>query len=130
MGYKYKAFRTLANWFRDGRLDPDIDLVEVFKLWEKTNEIKRNRRPTRIQPRFLARANAHNRRARLHGVEGTITYDDLEEIFTISGKKCGVCGTDKHLVFDHVVSMYQGGKNNKENLQVLCRMCNMEKGVN
>lgn len=45
------------------------------------------------------------------------------------GFRCVTCGAGKEgvLEVDHVVSVANGGKNNLENLQTLCRECNVGK---
>lgn len=43
-------------------------------------------------------------------------------------KKCLICGTGKNLTIDHIKPVSLGGKNNIENLQVLCSACNQIKG--
>jgi superfamily II DNA or RNA helicase len=48
------------------------------------------------------------------------------------GWKCLCCGAadKKFLEVDHIVPVHQGGKNEMENLQTLCKPCNGDKGVN
>lgn len=41
---------------------------------------------------------------------------------------CLKCGTSKNLTIDHVVPISKGGTNDLDNLQTLCRKCNVEKG--
>jgi hypothetical protein len=52
-----------------------------------------------------------------------------KKIFKRDGKKCAKCGTKKDLTIDHIKSIYHGGKNELDNLQVLCKSCNSSKGV-
>jgi len=42
-------------------------------------------------------------------------------------KKCACCGTDKNLEIDHIVPAALGGTYRKK--QVLCKECNLKKGV-
>ena len=44
------------------------------------------------------------------------------------GNKCLKCGTKKSLTIDHIVPRAKGGSNDEDNLQTLCRTCNLEKG--
>lgn len=78
---------------------------------------------------FMARARTMNRRACEAGVEGRVTPTELRELYAESGK-CKKCGSRANLVFDHINPLYKGGKGDISNIQVLCRRCNMEKGVN
>jgi 5-methylcytosine-specific restriction endonuclease McrA len=45
----------------------------------------------------------------------------------VSANGCRACGTMNDLTVDHIVSISNGGTDNKENLQVLCRGCNTKK---
>ena len=49
------------------------------------------------------------------------------EIFERDGNKCTVCGSDNHLQVDHVVPFSRGGKTTKDNMQTLCKSCNLTK---
>lgn len=40
---------------------------------------------------------------------------------------CAYCETAKHLVLDHIIPIFDGGINMKENAQTLCRGCNLWK---
>ena len=43
--------------------------------------------------------------------------------------RCVKCGSQKNLQFDHIVAVANGGSNEEANVQVLCSVCNLEKGV-
>ena len=43
--------------------------------------------------------------------------------------KCSACGSTENLVIDHKVPISRGGSDADENLQPLCRPCNIAKGV-
>ena len=42
---------------------------------------------------------------------------------------CVKCGSQQDLQFDHTVAVANGGSNEVDNVQLLCRDCNLEKGV-
>ena len=42
---------------------------------------------------------------------------------------CGASSRDTQLVIDHIIPIHSGGKSVVENLQTLCRTCNLGKGV-
>lgn len=42
--------------------------------------------------------------------------------------KCIKCGSQEHLEFDHIIPIAQGGSNTERNVQLLCEMCNRQKG--
>jgi hypothetical protein len=52
-----------------------------------------------------------------------------EKVFNIHGEKCLCCGCYSNISLDHIQSIRNGGKNEIENLQPLCRSCNSSKGA-
>lgn len=44
------------------------------------------------------------------------------------GARCKRCGRQDTLTIDHINPTSNGGKNNIENLQILCQRCNKRKG--
>ena len=42
----------------------------------------------------------------------------------IKMKKCKYCGSKENLSIDHKLPIAKGGKNEKKNLQCLCKRCN------
>ena len=44
--------------------------------------------------------------------------------------KCIKCGSNKQLEFDHIIPIALGGSNTERNIQLLCEVCNREKGKN
>ena len=47
-----------------------------------------------------------------------------------AGKECRYCKNTEDLVLDHVIPIFDGGTNMKENCQTLCRVCNLWKVEN
>lgn len=45
-----------------------------------------------------------------------------------SGGRCVVCGDENNLEVDHIHPVSRGGTNDPDNLQMLCKQCNMSKG--
>ncbi|MGS3331653.1 HNH endonuclease [Serratia marcescens] len=43
------------------------------------------------------------------------------------GEKCNYCGSNHELEIDHILPVSKGGNSNAENLQVLCKQCNILK---
>jgi 5-methylcytosine-specific restriction endonuclease McrA len=50
-----------------------------------------------------------------------------ERVFARDGRTCRYCGNDENLQIDHIISRKNGGTHDLENLQVLCRVCNLRK---
>ena len=50
-----------------------------------------------------------------------------ERVFARDGRTCRYCGSDDNLQIDHIISRKSGGTHDLENLQVLCRSCNLRK---
>jgi len=42
--------------------------------------------------------------------------------------KCVKCGSTKDLCLDHIIPFIRGGETSEDNLQTLCRKCNLKKG--
>lgn len=55
--------------------------------------------------------------------------DDEKRLFILSfGSKCMFCGDTKNPSVDHIIPISKGGKDTRDNLQVLCVSCNSRKG--
>ncbi len=72
----------------------------------------------------------HRRRSRKNQNGGTFSWEDFIEVCAKYGNICLRClklGT--HLTPDHVIPLALGGKNSIDNIQPLCRTCNISKGT-
>jgi 5-methylcytosine-specific restriction endonuclease McrA len=76
---------------------------------------------------------AHNatRRARKKGAGGTYTAADIQSLLALQKYKCVVCrGCIKEgYHVDHNMPLLLGGTNSRENLQLLCPTCNLQKNA-
>jgi len=51
-----------------------------------------------------------------------------ERVFMRDGRVCRYCGSDEEpLHIDHIISRKRGGTHDLDNLQVLCKLCNLRK---
>lgn len=67
-----------------------------------------------------------NRRARMYGVHGLISYETVIELW-VREPDCVDCGEGRGL--DHVIAMSRGGTNTSGNLANRCPSCNNRKGA-
>lgn len=57
------------------------------------------------------------------------TLRERIEVHRRDGYRCVRCGSTEDLHVDHVIPVSKGGTNNLDNLQLLCRDCNLRKGA-
>jgi hypothetical protein len=50
-----------------------------------------------------------------------------QRVYQRYGGRCAECGDAQYLEFDHIVPVAKGGSNSEENVQLLCRRCNLKK---
>lgn len=58
-----------------------------------------------------------------------ISDDVRKMVIERDGKMCLKCGREDNLQIDHIVPVRFGGNNNYDNLQTLCKSCNIAKGI-
>lgn len=93
--------------------------LEINIAWKRSN-------PDQV----LAQGRA--RRARLKGAVGKHTAADVKVITRAQRGKCAWCREplsigQRHV--DHIMPLALGGSNDRQNIQVLCRDCNLSKGA-
>jgi len=60
--------------------------------------------------------------------KGSIPVGLRREVFARDGNRCKQCGAMSNLSIDHIYPEVWGGPTTLDNLQVLCRTCNLRKG--
>lgn len=70
---------------------------------------------------------AQNTRARKLGVDGLLDVRDWRKLLDKHGYRCVMCHSKEDLVIDHIVAISRGGINTIDNVQPLCRGCNLKK---
>ena len=101
------------------------------QAWAKANPDKlaaKARRYYRESP-DQAKAAGHRRRAKLRGVESTLTRADVAELRKLQKGLCAICAQKRTLTLDHIVPIARGGAHTRKNAQLLCRSCNASKGA-
>ena len=60
-----------------------------------------------------------------------LTYDEKEKIKNRDGYRCLCCGEDKKSILqvDHIKPKYYEVDNSEDNLQTLCKICNIIKST-
>jgi hypothetical protein len=58
-----------------------------------------------------------------------IPRDVRQRVWQRDGGRCVECGADQYLEFDHVIPVTKGGGNSEQNVQLLCRGCNLKKSA-
>jgi hypothetical protein len=66
-------------------------------------------------------------RAKALGITGDITFGEWYALKEMYGNFCLACGATDDLEPDHVTPLARGGLNMIENIQPLCRSCNLLK---
>jgi hypothetical protein len=60
-------------------------------------------------------------------VDRHIPQDVRQRVWQKYGGKCADCGAQEYLEFDHIIPVAKGGSNQEQNIQILCRKCNLSK---
>lgn len=85
--------------------------------WDKVNPEK-------------ARVAWANKRASRRGAVGSYSAEEIAELFLKQRGRCAVCRcaiVEGKYHKDHIIPIARGGTNNIENIQLLCKTCNLEK---
>lgn len=90
--------------------------AEYHKKWWQENKDKRREYKT-------------VRRARKYNSNEHFTQKQFRELCQKHGNKCLCCKEVKNLQADHIVPIARGGSDGIENIQPLCKICNIKKGT-
>jgi len=110
---------------------------EKVRAWSNSYNIKNKDKVKKMIKDWGERNPEARRTARLKyvgrkkGADGSFTPHDIKELFLQQKSKCAFCFkniSDKKYHIDHIVPLFRGGSNWRENLQLLCPTCNCSKG--
>ena len=139
---RHKKWNAQRKWTEEQR----IKARAATTKWRKKNLEKaraygreyaaKNVERRRINNKEYSRKNAaklaakeRNKRAIRLRNGGTHTKEDVADILKMQRGKCAYCrlklGKKYHV--DHIVPSVKGGSNGRENLQILCALCNHKK---
>lgn len=128
-----RANTVSAKWAENNR----EKARERTRLWraanqERASENDRNKRANRSTEYLQKRCiDEQNRRARIKANGGTLSRGLTADLMHAQNGRCTYCSADLALGYhrDHIVSLAAGGKNEDENIQLLCPTCNRRKHV-
>lgn len=114
--YREKDEHKIRTYRREYYLKNVDQEKEAAKLWAGSNRLKR-------------RISESSRRAAKRRSSGKYGKEDVEALLSLQKWKCACCKGKVGKIFhiDHVMPLSKGGSNSKDNLQILCPTCNMQK---
>ena len=101
-----------------------------YKSGERTEYLRIYRQEWRKTHTEVYRKHKHDYRAKKALNGGAYTVDEWNAIKQQYKYTCPCCGKKEpeiKLTIDHIIPIFHGGTNNKENLQPLCKSCNSSK---
>ena len=75
----------------------------------------------------MNRKHARLRRARVNGQDAHFTNEEWENLKALYGNVCLACFAETTLEPDHIQPIARGGTDTIDNIQPLCRPCNISK---
>lgn len=87
------------------------------------------RRPIRLRSTSSPSSTSKPRLAAAQTDTEPISVDTRLVVWQRDGGACRNCGSTSNLHFDHVIPRSWGGASAADNVQLLCRNCNLKKGA-
>lgn len=113
----------IAGWGGDCKYGGALNM-----LWQKVCE-KRGLTPVDFMAATVEERTPSPDTSRAHSKRRRISYRTRLRIYERDGYSCVACGSSEELTLDHILALAKGGDNEDENLQTMCRTCNLKKGV-
>lgn len=96
---------------------------------DKHREQMRAYQRNNLEAFAVRNANRHALKAKAGGSFTLQEWEALKAYYDYTCLRCGRQEPEIELTIDHVVPLSQGGRNSIENLQPLCRTCNLSKNT-
>ena len=122
---QYWLFRS--DFYCADRLPMESEEEEVL-LRIKAQYFQRSDKMNRLREQ-VANFEAIDRVKSAGASRQTIPEDVKLLVWARDGGHCVKCGASKDLHFDHIIPLSRGGGDHGENIQLLCRTCNLSKGA-
>lgn len=114
-----------GNYYRGNR-DRVLDRCATYRKKNREKLAIRGKRYRQENPDKM-REHHRNRRARKRDGFGNVSAKEWQNILDRFNSKCAKCGDSEDVTMDHVVPLAKGGKHSADNIQPLCRACNLQK---
>lgn len=119
--YRYKNRERILAWYwggghREAKLAYDKERRRLY--------------PEKVK--ISSKRSSHMRRARMRAAQGSWTAAEWRALCEKYGHTCLRCRQQFEFIditFDHVIPISRGGRNDIQNAQPLCHVCNAKKGV-
>lgn len=114
----------------DGAKWRDPGQIRIYmREYVSLNRESHNRRSTEWSKANREKRNANQRLRRSQGHGRGFIGRVRRELIKRYGEVCLRCGGTDHIQVDHVIPVALGGPNVMENMQLLCRTCNIQKSA-
>jgi hypothetical protein len=131
---KKKIFRKWQDYAKE--VESVKALLTEFKDYGRHDEDPRSQGEINYALTIIEEFEAHASRKGLAKVskryERSSASKDFDALFVAVGRrdgfKCAACGSPDNLQLDHIEPVGLGGVTHPDNLQLLCRPCNLRKG--
>jgi 5-methylcytosine-specific restriction endonuclease McrA len=122
-----------AEWSARYREKNYEKCLQMTKAWKDSNPEQRKKTQAEWLQNNLEkhRTYQHNRRARKNQAGGSLSPDLAERLYAAQKGKCACCRRPLNGSFDmdHIVPLALGGSNTDDNIQLLTKRCNRQKGA-
>lgn len=128
--YARNKERLLQGFAERYKQDPELFLARTAEYYSRNRDVIAQRTAIwRTNNKEVQAVQKSRRRAREAGAPGSHTAQDVKEILRLQKSCCACCGRPVHKSYhlDHIVALARGGSNDRTNLQILCKDCNLSK---